>query len=147
MRARHLLLLFSLAGCGPAAAPVEQATRPPPSDPLFPEGYAGWSKAAEDVRDELNNEVRRHFRSPAARPGADGAYPDGSVLVKTHHDARDERVVTRIDVRRRSAGGRYEGWDYYTFDPATRRQRTIDPETCHLCHAAAPADGTYAEFR
>ncbi len=133
MRSVPLSLVASLlVGCG--AFGSSPSTTPPPADPAFPIGFEGWLMD-EPVTDEGNGELRRLFRSP-----------DGAVLVKAHHALIDDTLV-RLDVRVRQAGGRFGGWRYLGFDPATRQRTRIDAETCHLCHAAAPRDGTYSRFR
>ncbi len=125
------LAFLAFAACGPTGG--HRSTRPPPADPLFPQGYADWTAGPEPVRDEANEELRSHYRSADAR-----AY------VKVHASLAGE-VVTGIDVRLRTPGRGFDGWTYVSFDPATRRRLPTDAETCHLCHATAP-DGTFTRF-
>lgn len=150
-RLRRLLLLSACAGLWVTAGCAgsrgdARPESPPPADPAFPSGYEAWPARPAPVIDEAMGEARRLYHSPGARPGADGHWPVGTVLVKVHHDLADPTTVTRIDVRRRVADGGYGGWDYSSFDPASRRRLPADTETCHLCHAAAPADGTFTRF-
>lgn len=86
------------------------------------------------MRDDANGETRRLYRSA-----------DGRVLVKAHHASADDTLL-RVDVRRRVEGGGFDGWEYQAFDAATRTRARVDAETCHLCHAAAPDNGTYTRF-
>lgn len=142
---RSLLLVVFVVGCGAEPPPkkVTVAVKPPPADPLFPGGFTNWP-GADPVTDDVNGEVRRFYRAPDVP--ATGPAPVGAVYVKVHAAIDDPSTVTGIDVRRRAATGGYDGWAYMSFDPATRQQRRIDPETCHLCHAAAPSDGTFTKF-
>jgi hypothetical protein len=150
---RHPALLgcvLLVAACGGAGAPPPddvRAAMPPAADPGFPDGYERWTAAPAPVLDEAAGEVRELFRSPGARPGRDGRHPVGTVLVKVHEDLGDRGLVRRIDVRRRTADGPFEGWTYESYDAATHGRLTTDAETCALCHAAAPDDGTYTSFR
>jgi hypothetical protein len=149
---RHSVLLGSallLAACGgPGAARDElRAAAPPAADPGFPAGYDRWTAAAAPVVDEAAGEVRELFRSPGANPGRGGRYPVGTVLVKVHKALGDRGLVTRIDVRRRTADGPFEGWTFESYDAASHARLNADAETCALCHAAAPDDGTYTRFR
>ncbi len=128
-----LLLGGLLLACGGSGE--HRAGRPPTADPLFPTNYASWTSGPREVRDQHSGEVRRHYRSP-----------NGAVLVKVHQ-APSNDLVTQIDVRRRAEpGSGFEGWSYLAFDPATRRQRSVDAEVCHLCHSTAPRDGTFTRF-
>ncbi len=144
-----LVVALSL-GCGglgqPDAPTVRTTPRPPPASADFPQGYAGWSTASEVVRDERTGELRRHHASPDARLERAG-WPPGTVLVKVHARLDAPDVVTRIDVRRKTGDATFGGWTYESFDPATRARIAADAEGCHLCHAAAPEDGTFAVFR
>ncbi len=127
-----LCIAALLLGCGGFL--TGQATTPPPPDPSFPVGYESWTSAREPVHDDANAETRRLYRSP-----------DGRVLVKAHHATADDTLLS-VDVRRKAEGGGYGGWEYLTFDAATRRRAPIDAETCDLCHAAAGPTGTYTRF-
>jgi hypothetical protein len=137
-------------GCGglgqPDAPTVRTTPRPPPAAPDFPTGYARWTQAPDPVHDERAGEQRRHYASPDAQPGRSG-WPLGTVLVKVHAPLDAPDVVTRVDVRRKTGEGDLGGWTYESFDPATRARIAADAEGCHLCHAAAPEDGTFAVFR
>lgn len=132
-------------GAEPPPKPAPTVVRPPPSDPLFPTGYDSWATAPA-VTDDINEDVRKFYRSPDAKRPAGGVPPVGAVYVKAHHGLQNPNVVTGIDVRRRTGEGEFGGWEYLSFDPATRQRRKIDPETCHLCHAAAPEAGTFTQF-
>jgi hypothetical protein len=149
MRSRTASLLGALllASCGGAAPEELKAGDPPPSDPAFPEGFEQWPSTKQPVVDEAAGEVRHLYHSPGARADAHGRFPVGTVLVKVHHDLGDRSLVTRIDVRRRTDGGPYDGWTYESYDAASRKALPVDAETCQLCHAAAPADGTYTRFQ
>ncbi len=128
----RFLLPLLLLGCGPVGIP-ERAARPPAADPGFPSGYHGWPRA-EPVADEEKREVRQLYMQP-----------DGRAYVKAHEAIEAPGVVTRVDVRRQARGGPFGGWRYESYEPATRKRVKIDPEVCHLCHAAAE-DGTYSRF-
>ncbi len=141
-----LSLLMSCGGLG-GSRDAPRADAPPAADPGFPDGYERWTAASAPVVDEAAGEVRELFRSPGARPGRDGRHPVGTVMVKVHKDLGDRALVTRIDVRRRTADGPYEGWTYESYDAASLARLPSDAETCALCHAAAPDDGTYTLFR
>jgi hypothetical protein len=69
--------------------------------------------------------------------------PIGAVLVKESIVPGEDEVISRIDVRRRTADGPYGGWVYESFDPATRRSTEVDADTCDLCHQTAGPDGTF----
>ncbi|MCA9560278.1 MAG: cytochrome P460 family protein [Myxococcales bacterium] len=137
-------------GCGslgqPDAPTVRTTPRPPPAAPDFPTDYVRWNQAPEPVQDERAGEQRRHYASPDARPDR-GGWPTGTVLVKVHAPLDAPDVVTRVDVRRKTGEGDLGGWTYESFNPATRARIAADAEGCHLCHAAAPEDGTFTVFR
>lgn len=137
MRALICLIPALLLACGgePPPKPEPVVVKPPPSDPLYPTGFSGWA-AATPVTDDINQELRKFYRSPN----------DPLVYVKVHHQLDNPGVITGIDVRRKSDDPKFGGWEYLSFDPATRLQRRIDPEACHLCHAAAPENGTFSAF-
>ena len=148
MRPIHILtLLLACSGCSSFATHATQAAapRPPVADPGFPHGYRRWP-TADSVVDEAGGEVRHLYRSPDAGPNSKGRFPDGAVLVKEHVVPAEDDVVVRIDVRRRLPRGTFDGWEYESFDPATRKRLQIDGDDCAMCHQAAPADGTFAGF-
>ena len=117
----------------------------PDAAPGFPGGYRRWP-ARDLVLDEGTSTFWRSYRGPGARPDPRGRLPIGAVLVKEHLVPGEDEIVTRVDVRRRTADGPYGGWVYESYDPATRQPIEADTEACDLCHQAAPLDGTYFEF-
>ena len=146
-------LLLMLAGCSvgcgsatpaPPPAPKVVVSAPPPMDPGFPVDFIGWTSSGPVTDDEAGT-IRRLFRSKA--PDKEGLYPVGTVMIKAHAMKGTGDVFTVLDVRRRVAQGGIDGWEYESFDAVTRKRRAIDPETCQLCHSAAPKDGTYTVFK
>ncbi|MEZ4474351.1 MAG: hypothetical protein R3F60_26915 [bacterium] len=123
-------LLATLGVACSAAPPPPSAPAPGPVEPPPPPGFpdiARWGRALATVNDPEQGETRTVYRSPEETSGPRSTTPE---VVD---------VITRIDVRRRVEGvWRYEAWD-----PARRTPVKVDPETCHLCHSMAPADGTW----
>ena len=147
------LLLIALAGacaalvaCGAEPEPISTAPRPPPGDPEYPADYLRWTPGPEPVVDEAAGERRTLYRDPDARARG-GRYAVGARLVKVHGPLGAPGLVSRIDVREKTGQGPYDGWRYRSFDPASRTELPLDAEGCHLCHAAAPDDGTFTVFR
>jgi hypothetical protein len=125
-----------VAGCGVSGG--ARLAPPPEADPEFPLGYVQWTVAGP-VSDDTHGTLRTLYREPGT--AAARRY------VKVHLDPRDAAVTTRIDLRQPDEGGALDGWAYYSFDAATRSRLVIDAETCHLCHAAAGADGVFTRFK
>ena len=95
------------------------------------------------VLDDGSATYWRSYTGPGARPDGRGRLPIGAVLVKESIVPGEDEVISRIDVRRRTADGPYGGWVYESFDPATRRSIDADADTCDLCHQTAGPDGTF----
>ncbi len=117
----------------------------PMADPGFPAGYRRWP-TVDPVADENTGTVHHLYRAPDQPPDRKGRFSVGAVLVKEHVVPGEDDLIVRIDVRRRLAAGTYGGWEYESFDPATRKRLDVDPEACDLCHQTAPADATFARF-
>ena len=74
----------------------------PDAAPGFPGGYRRWP-ARDLVLDEGTSTFWRSYRGPGARPDPRGRLPIGAVLVKEHLVPGEDEIVTRVDVRRRTA--------------------------------------------
>lgn len=123
--------VFALGGC--AWLGLGDQTVALPQAQGYPD-IGAWGSAVAVVHDDDAQTTRRIFRSPG-----------GQIWAKVHHPLRRPSVITRIDVRRVSPGGKFAGWRYESWDPARRAPIEADAETCHLCHSMAPSNGTYTQ--
>ena len=137
-----VLLLLVAAGCSLGREEGEPATAPP-GLPQELRGYEGWTKlndAPIPPRDaDPHDGTKDVYASSLA--GADGSYPDGTIIVK---EARRDDVVRLIAAMEKRHGGNPEHNDWvmveWVRDAADEPFRELARgDVCTSCHVQAKA--------
>jgi hypothetical protein len=155
-------LRITLAALARAASGLAAAE---PQDVAYPNGYRLWTHVKSASIDP-GSPAYAHFgglhhiyANKAAMSGYQtGKFPEGSVVVfdvlewKTGQGATVTGARRIVDVmardKRFAATG---GWGFTEFMGDSHTERAIGPDNpasaCAACHAKAPHDGVFSEFR